>query len=402
VLIRNDVAVIVATEGPVQEVLGWAADELVGLASTTLIHPEDQSSAVGAWFDMLSEPGCTRTWRGRYRSGGGAWQWIESTNTNHLDDDDPRVVSSIIRVTVDEVTMEEELRARKQLLNRLSDALPVGLFQVDVSRHVSFTNDRLHTIIEAAPAATADAQFASVLPEDRDRFESALSAALLDHAVDDLEVRFLLTSESGEARTRVCLVSLRSLTDDTGVVTGAIGCLSDVTDSVRLRRELELRASIDALTGCMNREATLEMLDLLLGEHAPERDGVAIAYVDLDNFKQVNDCYGHAAGDAVLVAAVQRMHAVLRGDDRVGRLGGDEFLIVCPKVANEAAAHELASRVRASMQSTVRVDNTDIELRASIGLAWTNDETSSDDLIAKADQAMYRSKPAHRAAHAMR
>jgi diguanylate cyclase (GGDEF)-like protein/PAS domain S-box-containing protein len=396
VLFRNEVAQIVAAEGAVREVLGWSADELVGLASTTLVHPEDQASAIGVWFDMLGEPGRTRTWRGRYRTSEGTWQWVEATNTNRLDDsDDPKVVSSIIRVTVDEVTIEEELRARKQLLNRLSDALPVGLFQIDLSRHVTFTNDRLHAIIEAAPAATADAQFASVISDDRGRFESALSAALLDHAVDDLEVRLVVASDGAETRTRVCLVSLRPLTDDSGVVTGAIGCLSDVTESVRLRRELQLRASVDGLTGCMNRGATLELLDLLLGEEAEVREGIAVAYVDLDNFKQVNDCHGHAAGDAVLVAAVQRMHAVLRGDDRVGRLGGDEFLIVCPKVASESAADDLAARLRASIQSTIRVGKSDIELRASIGLAWTNQEATSDELIARADQAMYCSKPIH-------
>lgn len=286
VLIRNDAALIVAAEGAVREVLGWGADELVGLASTTLIHSEDQASAVAAWFDMLGQPGCTKTWRGRYRSSDGTWQWVEATNTNRLDDpDDPKVVSSIIRVSVDEVTTEEELRARKQLLSRLSDALPVGLFQIDVRRHVTFTNDRLHAIIEAPPAATADAQFVSVLSDDRGLFDYALSAVLLDHAVDDLEVRFVVAPDGGEARTRVCLVSLRSLTDDTGVVTGAIGCLSDVTDSVRLRRELQLRASIDGLTGCMNREATLEMLDLLLGEEVEVREGIAVAYVDLDNLQ---------------------------------------------------------------------------------------------------------------------
>jgi diguanylate cyclase (GGDEF)-like protein/PAS domain S-box-containing protein len=399
VLFRNEVAQIVAAEGAVREVLGWSADELVGLASTTLVHPEDQASAIGVWFDMLGEPGRTRTWRGRYRTGQGTWQWVEATNTNRLDDsDDPKVVSSIIRVTVDEVTIEEELRARKQLLNRLSDALPVGLFQIDLSRHVTFTNDRLHAIIETAPAATADAQFASVISDDRGRFESALSAALLDQAVDDLEVRLVVASDGAVAKIRVCLVSLRPLTDDSGVVTGAIGCLSDVTESVRLRRELQLRASVDGLTGCMNRESTLELLDLLLGEEAEVREGIAVAYVDLDNFKQVNDRHGHAAGDAVLVAAVQRMHAVLRGDDRVGRLGGDEFLIVCPKVASESAADDLAARLRASIQTTIRVGMSDIELRASIGLAWTNQETTSDELIARADQAMYRSKPIHSSA----
>jgi diguanylate cyclase (GGDEF)-like protein len=109
--------------------------------------------------------------------------------------------------------------------------------------------------------------------------------------------------------------------------------------------------------------------------------------------------YGHAAGDAVLIAAVERMHAVLRGDDRVGRLGGDEFLIVCPNVASEAAGYDLASRLRASIRSTVKVGGADIALRGSIGLAWTAERTSSDELIARADQAMYRSKPPRAPAH---
>ncbi len=156
-------------------------------------------------------------------------------------------------------------------------------------------------------------------------------------------------------------------------------------------------ASLDALTGCLNREATLELLDLLLQERVEREDGIAVAYVDLDDFKQVNDCYGHAAGDAVLVAAVQRMQAVLRRDDRVGRLGGDEFLIVCPMVDGELAALELSDRLRASLQGTLRVGETDIEIRASVGLVWTDENASADQLIARADHAMYRSKPARSA-----
>ncbi len=402
VLVRNDAALIVAAEGAVREVLGWTAAELIGLASTSLIHPEDQASAVAAWFEMLGEPGATKTWRGRYRSGDGIWQWIEATNTNLLDDpNDPRVLSSIVRVTVDQVSIAEELRARKQLLSQLSDALPVGLFQLDVGRRVTFTNDRLHTIIDAAPAATADAQFASITSDDRDRFDAALSAVLSDQPVDDLEIHFVVSPSDGTiAATRVCLVSLRSLTDDTGGVSGAIGCLSDVTDSVRLRRELELRASVDALTGCLNREATLELLDLHLRGRADMVEGVAVAYVDLDNFKQVNDGYGHATGDAILVAAVERMQAVLRSDDRVGRVGGDEFLVVCPHVASEATAADLAQRIRDTLHATVMIGTVGVELRASVGLAWTNRASSADALIATADQAMYCTKSARSRARA--
>jgi diguanylate cyclase (GGDEF)-like protein/PAS domain S-box-containing protein len=402
VLVRNDAALIVAAEGAVREVLGWSADELIGLASTSLIHPEDQASAVGAWFEMLAEPGATKAWRGRYRSGDGIWQWVEASNTNLLDDpNDPRVESSIVRVAVDQVGIAEELRARKQLLSQLSDALPVGLFQLDLSRRVTFTNDRLHAIIGSAPAATADAQFASVLGEDRDCFDAALSAVLSDQPVDDLEIRFVVASPNGnDATTRVGLVSLRSLSDDTGAVSGAIGCLSDVTDSVRLRRELELRASVDALTGCLNRDATLELLELHLRGHGDMVEGVAVAYVDLDDFKHVNDCHGHATGDAVLVAAVECMQAVLRHDDRVGRVGGDEFLVVCPHVTGRASAAELAQRVRDALHTTVAVGNVIVQLRASVGLAWTDRPCSADALIAIADDAMYRTKPARRAARA--
>jgi diguanylate cyclase (GGDEF)-like protein len=192
------------------------------------------------------------------------------------------------------------------------------------------------------------------------------------------------------------------LTDEEGVVSGAIGCLSDVTDSARLRRELELRASVDALTGCLNRDATLGLLEVVLQQRSGTLHGVAVIYVDLDNFKSVNDCHGHAAGDRVLAAAARAMQLVLRSDDRVGRLGGDEFLVVCPNVTSEVAAYELTRRIRAALKSTVRVGDTSIPFRASVGLAWTNHDISCDDIVARADQEMYRSKPTRHTAHAIR
>jgi diguanylate cyclase (GGDEF)-like protein len=399
VLIRNEMGLIVAANGDVFDVLGWDAGELIDCSSTTLIHPEDQTSAVAAWLMMIESPGATASWRGRYRSRAGTWRWIESLNTNHLDDPhDPRVTSSLRAVTVEQVGIEEELRARKQLISRLSDSLPVGLFQIDLRRHITFTNDRLHVIIHTPPAATTAAQFAALHPDDCDRLDTALTAALSDEFVDDLELRFQLPAVEGDERhARVCLLSLRSLTDSTGVVTGAIGCVSDVTDSVRLRRELQIRANIDALTGCLNRSATLELLECALWEGSTASAGLAVIFVDLDDFKAVNDRYGHATGDAILVAASRRMQAGLRSNDHVGRLGGDEFLVICPEVPSLQHAVDIAGRLDASLQGTVAVAGHAIELRAAIGLAWTHDEVSPDDLVARADQAMYKVKQARRA-----
>ncbi|HEV7526965.1 MAG TPA: diguanylate cyclase [Acidimicrobiia bacterium] len=400
VLIRNELGLIIAAQGDVFEVLGWTPDELLGCASTTLIHPEDQTSAITAWLIMIDAPGATATWRGRYRSREGNWRWVESLNTNHLDDPtEPRVISSLRPVAVEQVGIEEELRSRKQLISRLSDSLPVGLFQIDLRRHLTFTNDRLHTIIQTPAAATTEAQFAAVHPDDRESLETALAAVLADELVDDLELRFLLPNvDGGERGTRVCLLSLRSLTDSIEVVTGAIGCVSDVTDSVRLRRELQIRANVDALTGCLNRSATLELLELAVSRRSTHDEGLAVIFVDLDDFKSVNDHYGHATGDAVLVAASRRMRAGLRSDDQVGRLGGDEFLVICPNVPSLQHATDVAGRLDASIQGTVAVDGHTIELRAALGLAWTREEVSPDDLVAHADQAMYKAKQARREA----
>ena len=169
VLIRNEMGGIVAAHGEVFVVLGWDAEEIVGLSSTALIHPEDQTGAITAWLQMLDTPGASMSWRGRYRARAGTWRWVESLNINNLDDpSDPRVTSSLRPVAAEEVGIEEELRSRKQLISRLSDSLPVGLFQIDLRRHLTFTNDRLHVILQTPDAATVEAQFAAVHPDDHD------------------------------------------------------------------------------------------------------------------------------------------------------------------------------------------------------------------------------------------
>jgi PAS domain-containing protein len=150
----------------------------------------DQPSAVGAWFSMLTAPGDTRVWRGRYQSADGAGKWVETVNVNRLDDPDrPMVATTMALITVDQVSAEEELRARTQLLSRLSDAPPDGLFQFDTDRHITFTNDRFHAIVGCAAAATTDAQFPTVVAEDQIRLGAMLAAVLTDEAVDDIDIR---------------------------------------------------------------------------------------------------------------------------------------------------------------------------------------------------------------------
>ena len=386
VLTRDAAAIITCVDEGIVDMLGWTPEQLVGLPSTSFIHPEDQPSAIAAWMEMVTEPGAVRVWRGRYRAADGSWRWVETVNENHLEDPEEVVRTSMTRVTVEQVGVEEELRARKQLLSRLSDALPVGLVQIDARRTITFTNDQLHAIVGAPPAATIDALLAGVVADDQPLLDAALTAVLADQSVDDVELRL-----EAPAR-RVCLLSLRALTDGYGNVSGAIGCISDVTDRVNLRRELEIRASIDRLTSCLNRAASIELLDITLARHDGNGPGTAVVYIDLDQFKPINDFLGHAVGDRLLVTAAERLRAAVRGVDRVGRLGGDEFLVICPGVESAARALEIGERLAGVLDVEVDIGPDVVRLKASVGVAWTVEVIDADSLIAQADLAMYTSK----------
>ena len=245
------------------------------------------------------------------------------------------------------------------------------------------------------PAATIEAQISTVVAEDRPLLDAALAAVLADHPVDDIEIRLCLPTVDAPLDAhvqRMCLLGLRALTDGSGVVSGAVGCLSDVTDSAQLRRELEARASVDDLTSCLNRAATLELVARTMAAPEVSGEGNAVVFIDLDRFKLVNDRFGHAVGDSLLVAAADRLRLAVRDCDHIGRLGGDEFLVICPGVRSSAQAVQIAERIAAAITDTVDVGPGAVELRASLGVAWTTEALDADTLIAQADSAMYESK----------
>ena len=160
------------------------------------------------------------------------------------------------------------------------------------------------------------------------------------------------------------------------------------------REELRYRATHDALTGIYNRG---EIIDALHRERARQaRDGGSFGVIiaDLDHFKRVNDTYGHSAGDAVLREAAVRMKASVRSYDFIGRYGGEEFLLVVPS-SDAAGTLALAERIRQSMQSSpVSTSDGEIPVTVSLGVAASTETCplDSQDLLLRADQALYRAK----------
>ena len=381
-LCKDERACILKVDGAMMQILGWSSEEMVGRRSIEFIHPDDHALAVDNWMEMLASPGPARRVRLRHRCQNESWVWFEVTNHNLLGDPDYRCVVSEM------VDISEEMAAH-ELLAGIAAAIPVGLFQVDGDRRIVYTNDRLHEILGVEPVETVETQLATVTAADRPELERAIERVLCEGLQTDIEVELCLPP-AGEPR--FCTISFRALRRNDGTVRGAIACVADVTDGARMREELTRRAMFDELTGCYNRASIMRALEanIASGQRQSER---AVMFIDLDCFKAVNDEHGHATGDELLSIIAHRLQGAVRGEDLVGRIGGDEFLVLCPDIGGPDQAMKLAERLTDALREEVRVATGTIAQLISVGVAWSSGEgADADAIVAQADNAMYESK----------
>jgi two-component system cell cycle response regulator len=250
--------------------------------------------------------------------------------------------------------------------------------------------------------------------------EEAPRLAILDWmmpGMDGLEVCRHIRKRGGEPYIYILLLTAKTQKGDVvaGMDAGADDYLTKPFDAhelkVRLRagqriinlqnelinaREaLRIQATRDALTGLLNRATVLEALSKEISRSERSGKPLALAMIDLDHFKNVNDTYGHQAGDIVLREAARRMVNILRTYDQIGRYGGEEFLAVlpdCDLVCAASAAERLRSGLAA--QPVVVVESQSLTVTASLGIFSTSElpNASVDELIRVADAALYRAK----------
>ena len=171
------------------------------------------------------------------------------------------------------------------------------------------------------------------------------------------------------------------------------GLLIDTTDRKVLESKLIHDALHDPLTGLANRVLLRDHLERCLARLARSRGTVALLFVDLDDFKRVNDSYGHAAGDQILAQVARRLTGAIRSEDVVGRQSGDEFAVLLGQVRNEDEAKASAERILGELRRPIQLGGRSIVVGGSIGIAMTSEAAATaEELLTRADAAMYAAK----------
>ncbi|HEX7954631.1 MAG TPA: diguanylate cyclase, partial [Burkholderiales bacterium] len=296
--------------------------------------------------------------------------------------------------TAELTTALNELNASKQHFEALVTTTPVGVFETDARGTCVFVNDRWIEISGVSrDLAIGRGVFETMQVEFSDRVQSQWAAAV----GSALPVQMELTLRGPGGRETWVLAQASPLRSEQGIPTGYIGSITDISDMKAAESRITFLAHHDALTELPNRVLARDRAEVAMAFSDRSRQKMALLFLDLDQFKTVNDSLGHTVGDALLRAVASRLRGCVRDTDTISRQGGDEFLIVLPEVADADAVAAVATKVLARMREPFIIDGLELAAPVSAGIAvYPDDGTDFVTLLKKADTAMYHAKEAGR------
>ena len=348
------------------------------------------------------------TWLGR------ADTWVSSTKIPLVDRDGTVIGTfGISRDITDRVAAERELanQARalaeanthlaqvERELRMVLDASPDAIIKLDAGLAYQFVNPAAVRMFGRPGAVRATEPHGGLgrPAEISQEWDAALREVLDTGVVTEFDFPYQRHGQPRWLHSHVV-----PELDGGGEVRGLLATSRDVTDRKRAELVLEYQATHDQVTGLANRAHLMCRLRGSLARLQRHGSAIALLFVDLDNFKVVNDALGHAVGDWLLTQVAQRMRLVARRGDVVARFGGDEFVILCEDVTDPMDAGRLAERVGTAVAEPLHHGGARLQVGASIGIAITDDwETDVDAFVRSADLAMYQAKEAGRGTYRM-
>ena len=368
--------------------IGCSPEELIGTRKTGVIHPDDRAGFLAGLARIRATPGQSGWLTARLLRGDGEYRWLEATATNLLDN--PNVAGVVVNAhdVTERLRAEWALRDSEERFRSAFEHAPIGMALADDTGRFLRVNAAFAHMLGRTPGQLADMSIGEITHPD-------------DWSENDENIRRLFSGELSGYRMEkryvhadghlvLVALSVSAVRDGSGQPLYMIGQVEDITERKAIGERLVHQAIHDPLTGLPNRTLFIDRLRTLMSRRG---DRIAVLFLDLDNFKVINDSLGHEAGDQVLVTIGHRLRRMLRPSDTVARFGGDEFTILCPATPDADAVMSLAERVLEEVERPVLLTEGEIFVTASIGIACSDHrEETPETLVRDADAAMYRAK----------
>ncbi|MDT8450605.1 MAG: EAL domain-containing protein [Wenzhouxiangellaceae bacterium] len=308
-----------------------------------------------------------------------------------------QVLGDLIGAASTRAEAGRRLRASENLRMYAESLAGMGSWEWEIGSEIFHASDEWRNVTGCGAGTLTREQVLALAPgEERARVENALRNTVDTGRSYSIEHRIVRPDNGEERWVRV----VAELSRGGSRAPKLRGFMQDVTERKRAEHKLFQLAHYDSLTGLPNRVLALDRLQQSLKRARRHNCQVAVLFLDLDQFKKVNDSLGHDAGDRLLVDAATRLVGLFREQDTVARIGGDEFLIVLDDFASSSDVIAAAGKILSAFRSPMVVGGREFVLTASIGIALSpHDGNSAPDLMRNADTAMYHAKQAGRDAY---
>jgi len=338
--------------------------------------------------------------------GGGKWLSFSATV---LKDKDGFVIGAIetLRDITQQKTFEAELKEKEHLLSQIIEGCPVPMFVIDDDHKVTHWNRACEAIIgtKSSDVVGTKDQWKGFYSEPR----PVLADLVLDNKLSELTEYYskrwapsALVENGWEATDHFpnfntgekwLYFTAAPLQNQEGKIIGAVETLQDVTNQKKYEAELEFQANHDPLTGLANRTLLMDRLSQAIAHATRDNRLLALLFIDLDNFKTVNDTFGHNIGDQLIRETAKKIESVIRTGDTVARFGGDEFVVLLFEPENEDYVSDVVQRILQEVATSYSHEGKTLNIGSSIGVAmFPEDGLTATALMMNSDRAMYQVK----------
>ncbi|RNC70733.1 MAG: EAL domain-containing protein [Desulfuromonadales bacterium] len=375
---------------PAAEVIfGWSAEEVVGNSYPAV--PDDRREEFEAMKNaVLAGNGANAVEVRRKRKDGSP---VDVSVSSAATRDGSGAVTGAV-ILLSDISRRKKNEQELVLLKRAMESSINGITITDVTRPdnpIIYVNPAFERITgyAAQEVIGRNPRFLRGADHDQPELHKLMLAFRHEH-----EGAFVLRNYRKDGTLFWNELSIAPVRDRDGVVTNYIGVMNDITEHRHYEEQLVYQATHDPLTGLPNRNLLQDRLGQALAvEASRRRNPLCVMFLDLDNFKKVNDTLGHTVGDMLLKAVASRIRNCIRGGDTVSRLGGDEYIIVLPNVRGMHDVVTVAKKMISVFAAPFLLMGNEIYVTASIGIAlFPTDGETVDALLKNADAAMYHAK----------